>query len=148
MKEMILETIGLNKLTLTTILVFLSTFIAPIKDAMVAVSVLIAIDFVFGIIAAWKTKECITSKKMSRTAIKLFVYQFLLISAHLCEQYLLNWIPFVQITLGFFALVEFLSIGESFSKITGQNFLTYVKGILMSKFKEKMPDQNFPENKP
>jgi len=143
---MILESISFNKVTLTTMLVFLSTFIAPIKDAMIAVSVLIAIDFVFGIISAWKTKEAITSKKMSRTAIKLFVYQFLLISAHLCEQYLLNWIPFVQITLGFFALVEFLSIGESFSKITGQNFLTYVKGILMTKFKERMPDQNLPES--
>jgi phage-related holin len=148
MKQMILESISFSKLSLTTMLVFISAFLAPIKDAMIAVSVLIAIDFVFGIIAACKVKEAITSKKMSRTAIKLFVYQFLLISAHLCEQYLLSWIPFVQITLGFFALVEFLSIGESFSKITGQNFLTYVKGILMSKFKEKMPDQNFPENKP
>lgn len=145
---MILESISFSKLSLTTMLVFISAFLAPIKDAMIAVSVLIAIDFVFGIISACKVKEAITSKKMSRTAIKLFVYQFLLISAHLCEKYLLNWIPFVQITLGFFALVEFLSIGESFSKITGQNFLTYVKGILMAKFKEKMPDQNFPENKP
>jgi phage-related holin len=148
MKQMILESISFSKLSLTTMLVFISAFLAPIKDAMIAVSVLIAIDFVFGIISACKVKEAITSKKMSRTAIKLFVYQFLLISAHLCEKYLLNWIPFVQITLGFFALVEFLSIGESFSKITGQNFLTYVKGILMAKFKEKMPDQNFPENKP
>ena len=148
---MVLETIGFNKVSCTAALVFLSAFIAPIKDAMVAVSALIAIDFVFGLIAAWKTKEAITSKKMSRTAIKLFVYQFLLISAHLCEQYLLNWIPFVQITLGFFALVEFISIGESFSKITGENFLTYVKKILMEKFKEKLPNANIddiipPEN--
>ena len=148
MKQMILETISFNKVSCTAALVFLSAFIAPIKDAMIAVSALIAIDFVFGLIAAWKTKEAITSKKMSRTAIKLFVYQFLLISAHLCEQYLLTWIPFVQITLGFFALVEFLSIGESFSKITGKNFLSYVKGMLMEKFKEKFPTANLKDIPP
>jgi hypothetical protein len=83
---------------------------------------------------------------MSRTAIKLFVYEFLLISALVCEKYLLSWIPFVQITLGFFACVEFLSIGESFSKITGKNFLSYVKGMLMSKFKEKLPEANIEDS--
>lgn len=139
--------INLNNLQSSGLIVFLLAFIAPIKNAMIAVSVLIAIDFVFGIIAAIKSKEKIESKKMSRTAVKLFVYQVLLISAHLCEKYLLEWIPFVQVTLGFFALVEFISIGESFSKITGQNFIAYAKNIIMSKFKEKMPDVPNPLDK-
>lgn len=140
--------INLSNIQSSGLIVFLLAFIAPIKNSMIAVSVLIAIDFIFGIIAAYKTGQKIESKKMSRTAVKLFVYQFLLIAAHLCEKYLLEWIPFVQITLGFFALVEFVSIGESFSKITGQNFIAYAKNIIMSKFKEKLPDTPNPLDKP
>lgn len=142
--------INLNNIHTSGLFIFLAAFIAPIKNSMIAVSALIAIDFIFGLIAAYKTGQKIESKKMSRTAVKLFVYQVLLISAHLCEKYLLEFIPFVQITLGFFALVEFVSIGESFSKITGQNFIAYAKNIIMSKFKEKLPDTSNPiePNKP
>lgn len=107
---------------------------------MCAVGALVVIDFIFGIIAAKKQGEKIESKKMSRTLVKMLIYQLLIITAHICEKYLVDFIPFVQITLGFLAVVEFYSIGESFSKITGMNFISYIKNIVMGKLKEKLPD--------
>jgi phage-related holin len=121
-------------------LVFLAAFFAPLKVFMFAVGALVMIDFIFGIIAAKKQKQPIESKKMSKTIIKLLVYQMLIITAHICETYLIDFVPFVQVTLGFLAVVEFYSIGENFSKITGMKFLSYIKGIIMGKLKERLPD--------
>jgi phage-related holin len=120
----------------------LAAFFAPIKSAMLAVGVIIMLDFVFGILAARKKREKIESKKMARTAVKMLVYQMLVVSAHLCEHYLVDFIPFTQITLGFVAIIEFYSIGESFTTITGENFISYAKSIIMSKLKDKFPEVN------
>jgi hypothetical protein len=70
----------------------------------------------------------------------MFVYQLLIISSHICEKYLVDFIPFTQITLGFLAIVEFYSIGESFSSITGMNFISYIKNIIVEKLKNKSSD--------
>jgi phage-related holin len=120
--------------------IFLTAFLAPIKAFMFAVGALVVIDFIFGILAARKKGEKIESKKMSRTLVKMFVYQLLIISSHICEKYLVDFIPFTQITLGFLAIVEFYSIGESFSSITGMNFISYIKNIIVEKLKNKSSD--------
>ena len=126
---------------------FILVFLAPIKDAMYAVGALIVIDLIFGIIAARYSKEKITSAKLSKTIIKMLVYQLLIISAKLGES-IAGYIPFLQITLSFIAITEIFSIGESFAKITGKSFVKYAKDIIFSKLKEKFPnDKPDGENK-
>jgi len=105
-------------------------FLAPIQAAMIAVGLLIAIDTIFGIIAAVKSREQIQSRKFARVLIKLLAYQLLIVSAHLAQSFLSPLIPFVNITLVYVAISEFMSIGENFSKITGSNFIKYLKDIL------------------
>ena len=119
----------------------LSTFLAPIASVMIAVGVLIMIDFIMGIIAARKTGDKINSKKMSNTLIKMLVYQLLIITSHLIELYLVPWLPILKITLSFIGIIEFLSIGENFTKITKKNFVKYIKDFIQSKLKSNdIPD--------
>jgi phage-related holin len=147
--EKLLTTLGINlsNLKANSAVIFLTAFFAPIKASMIAVGVIITLDFIFGIMAAKKRKEKIESKKMSRTLVKMLVYQMLIISAHLCEHYLVDFIPFTQITLGFIAIIEFYSIGEAFTTITGQNFISYAKNIIMAKLKDRFPEVNDDINK-
>jgi len=111
------------------------TFFLPIYPSMIAVGILILIDTLTGIIAAKKTGETITSKKMGGCITKSIVYQLLIISAHLCETFLFAQIPFVKISLAFLAMTEFSSVSENFEKSTGKNLLKYIKTFMDEKFR-------------
>jgi phage-related holin len=114
------------------IVVLLSAFFLPIYPAMIAVGILITIDTLTGILASNKKGEKIQSRRLGRVLVKMLLYNLLIISAHLCEVYLVD-IPFVKITLAFLAITEFLSIGENFTVITGKDFIQYIKSWLMEK---------------
>ncbi len=103
---------------------------------MLAVGVLISIDLIFGLIAAKKNKEKITSKKLSQTIIKMFVYQLLIISSYITQTYLMPFFPLLKITIAFIGMTEFLSLSESFQKITGLEFIKFIKDKMMSSFKK------------
>lgn len=60
---------------------FLITFLAPISNALIAILFLIGADLIMGLIAARKVKEKITSNKLSKTLIKILVYEILVISS-------------------------------------------------------------------
>lgn len=116
------------KYFLTLIIVYL----APVHSSMIVVGILIVIDTILGVSACKINKQKIESRKFARVLIKMLAYQLLIITAHLCETSLID-IPFTKITLTFIAISEFLSISESFSKITGQNFIGYIKSFLQKK---------------
>ena len=116
-------------------ILIITAFFAPIIVSMIAVGLLITLDTIFGIMAAKKKGEEITSKKFGRVITKTFVYQLLIISSHLIETYLFTQVPFVQITLGYLAMTEFLSLAESFFTITGKDLLSYIKDFLDQKFR-------------
>ncbi len=120
---------------LKSIFVACVTFFLPIFPSMIAVGILILIDTLTGIIAAKKTGETITSKKMGGCITKSIVYQLLIISAHLCETFLFAQIPFVKISLAFLAMTEFTSVNENIHKSTGKSALTLFKSILDSKLR-------------
>lgn len=105
--------------------------ITPIKDVMFVVGVLVVVDTLFGLAAAKKLKINIESRKLGRVITKLLAYQLLIISAVLVNNIAEN-IPFVKITAGFIGVVEFLSIGENFTKLTGLKFISYLKKQLQS----------------
>jgi len=115
--------------------------LTPIEGALIAIGVLIGIDFTFGLIAAAKSKVKITSKKMSQSIIKMFVYQLLIIASFITMTYLIPWFPLVKITIAFIGMTEFLSIGESFQRITGLEFVKYIKDYLMRHIKKYSDDQ-------
>lgn len=128
---LILKSSAIYKLLITSLI----TFFLPIYPAMVAVGILIIIDTITGMIAAKYSGETITSKKMGGAITKSLVYQLLIISAHLCETYLFTIIPFVKISIGFLAMVEFTSISENFQKATGKNLIKYIRTFLDEKFR-------------
>lgn len=117
------------------LVLIITAFFAPIIVSMIAVGILICIDTILGVIAAKKNNESVNSKKLGRIITKTLVYQLLIISSHLVEQYLFPIVPFVNITLGFLAMTEFLSIAENFQKITGKNFIGYIREYLDTKFR-------------
>lgn len=100
--------------------------LSPIEEAIVCIGVLIFIDLILGILAAYKLNKDITSTRLKNTAVKLLVYNLLLIASFISEKYLVSWLPFTKICLSFLAIVEITSIGENFQKITGLSFIKYL----------------------
>lgn len=123
---------------------FLTTFLSPIKEVMLIVGVLILIDLIMGIISSIKEKVKITSRKLSKTIIKLLIYELLIITGFITETYLLKSMPLLSITLGFIGVIEFISIGENFTKITGQPFIKFLKEQIFkfNKIKEEKESIN------
>ena len=117
------------------ILATIAIFFAPIVPAMIAVGILIVIDTTLGLIAANKNNEHISSKKLGRVLTKMLVYQLLIISSHLVEQYLFPIVPMLKITIAFCGMTEFLSLSENFQKITGKNFIMYIREFIDNKFR-------------
>lgn len=114
----------------------LSAFFLTINTFMIAIGVLIILDFIFGIMAAKKKGEKINSKRMSDSIVKILVYQLLIISAQIVHLYLVpEWLPLLGITLAFLGLVEFFSISESFTTITGKNFIKFIREYIKGKLK-------------
>lgn len=120
---------------MTKILATLAVFFAPIYPAIIAVGILITIDFITGLIAAKKQGVTITSKKMGATVTKMLVYNCLIFAAHLCEIYLFPEIPFLKISLAFLAMTEFTSIAENFEKTTGKNLMILIRTYIDNKFR-------------
>lgn len=103
-----------------SVLVTLLAFLAPIKPLLLTVGFLVAVDFVFGIYKAWKTKQEITSRKMSNTITKLLLYNLVVITVWALEKNIIGSdIPITKIVAGMICLVEFKSIDETFKLLFG-----------------------------
>ena len=105
--------------------------LAPIHAMVVAVFFVVLIDFITGIMAAYKSGDKITSAGFRRTLSKLAIYQFALISGHLIEDYLiLDAFPVARIIAGVIGLVELTSILENCNIVYGGNlFRTLLQRI-------------------
>ena len=114
-------------------------FLAPIYPTMLAIGFLLVGDFILGIIAAYKQKESITSRKMSNTISKMFLYNFTIIVLFVCEKYLVPEIPFVKIGSGLIAVVELKSLSENVYKATGLKLWESIKGYIT---RNKIEDKN------
>lgn len=125
----------MNTSLIKKLIILLIAFFTPIVPAMISCGLLITIDTITGIIGAKKAGEHISSKAFGRVITKMLVYQLLIISSHIVEQYLFNIVPFVKITIAWLGVNEFYSIGENFTKATGKNFLKYIKAFVDEKFR-------------
>ena len=103
------------------------SLLAPLQESIIAIGFLIAVDLIMGLIASYRNDIALTSSRLKNTAVKMLVYNLLLISSFVCEAFLIPFIPMTKIALAFLGTVEITSLGESFQKITGISFIKYVK---------------------
>ena len=115
------------KTILIKISIAVVSLLAPLQESIIAIGFLIAVDLVMGLIASYRNNIALTSSRLKNTAVKMLVYNLLLISSFVCESFLIPFIPMTKIALAFLGTVEITSLGESFQKITGISFIKYVK---------------------
>jgi hypothetical protein len=89
-----------------------------------AVAVLVALDMVCGIWAAYKRGEKITSAQMRHSVTKIIIYELALIVAFIAETYLLSdFIPITRIIAAAIGSSELKSLYENMSEISGDDLL-------------------------
>lgn len=115
-----------NISTLITVLGFL----APVKPFVLLVGFFIVLDSVFGIWAAYKTGEAITSKKASRIIYKMLVYQTCVLTAFLIDRGVAESIikifidmplPVTRVAMVVIIINELGSVEEKIVKVKGEN---------------------------
>lgn len=112
-----------DHLTLKTVASVLFTigsflFAGLSTNALIALLVLIVVDYITGIVVAKRNGEFISSKQSLRTPIKVLVYYTMIASGHLVEYGVPAQIQFVDDTILTFLLVtEFLSILKHFGNL-------------------------------
>jgi len=134
------------------ILTSLSIFVAPIKQSLIAVAILIIVDTITGIWASFKKGEKFKSNKFFDSIIKLMVYTVLLLVSQMVESALVPEIPFVKLSLYYIVFYEFSSFLENVGVITGRDIFSWFKQALYSlkpnrdDKKEEKPVQGEGEN--
>lgn len=104
-----------------TLLSLLSVF-APIKPLILTVGFLIFADCITGIWAAKKRGETIRSAALRRTVSKMIIYQIALLTGFCVEIYMIeSLLPISKLVAGAIGMVEFKSILENSTVITGQD---------------------------
>lgn len=108
---------------LKNILIAAGVFLAPVAVSFLSVFIMIIIDFITALLKAWYTKTEITSKRMRESIGKTLAYFFLIVAAHLLD----NWfiIPFFgtpliyKFLIFFIGSIEFKSIVENIGIFIG-----------------------------
>lgn len=85
------------------------------REALIALLILIIIDFFSALLVSYKTGETIQSSKVFRTALKTTVY-FVLISAGFLAEKAIPMGMIDDIIIGFLAVTELISIMENASR--------------------------------
>lgn len=121
----------MRRINVRTFLLSLLAVFAPIQPLMAAVAVLIVADTITGIIAAYKRGEEIRSSGLSRAVVKLFVYQVVIVTGFLMEQYIVPdlGVPVVKLLAGVIGVVEFKSLLENVESVTGLDLLKIKKAL-------------------
>lgn len=105
--------------------------ILGIKPILITMTFLLVVDMITGIIASSKRGEKITSKKLSNTITKIFLYNVVIISSFLIQSYVITDFHYlVEIVAGILCIIEFYSLVENMSDITGLNIFNVIKNLL------------------
>lgn len=110
--------------------IWLIALMAPLYDILGAVMLLIVIDFLTGLGAAYKLRESVSAAKMRNTVNKFLFYTLTIIAAHLVEVKITPALPWLNIISGFIALTELRSIFDNFNRIFGINIFNYIKTVI------------------
>jgi hypothetical protein len=119
---------------------------------MILVGLAILTDFIFGIWKAIKLKRKITSNALSRTIVKMFIYQLVLIGTFLIDANIINELVkmFIDINLLITKLIslsllyiEATSINENIEESTGINIYQSIGKTIKESFKFKKTLKEF-----
>lgn len=91
------------------IISILLAFLLPLKASFIILSVIIGLDFIFGIWASWKIKKPITSSKAKATFIKALFYAIVLSVMFAIENYFGIAIVY-KVLFGVACLIELYSV--------------------------------------
>ncbi|MEA5459100.1 phage holin family protein [Arcicella sp. LKC2W] len=99
----------------------LAQFFYPIADFIVAIFLLMILDFITGVQAAKKRGEAITSQGWRRTATKVVVYALLII---VCEKIKITYFKDIDLKVSYgvslsIITIELKSLAENIKTITG-----------------------------
>ncbi len=99
--------------------IWIALFLAPISISMGIVLFLIASDMVFGTWASLGVKKKpFSSRALRRTGGKIFIYEFLVVFAHVLQKQVWPEYELVKGTMSFISIVESISILEHIKTIT------------------------------
>jgi phage-related holin len=108
----------LNRLELLALSI-LAVF-APVKTVLITTLILVAADFVTGIIASWRKGDAITSRGMKQSVVKAVLYEAAILLAYLAEHYLIgDSVPATKIITSLIGMTELLSCIENLNRING-----------------------------
>jgi hypothetical protein len=92
----------------------------PVKEVMATVVVLILLDLVTGMYAAYKRKEPLSSSAIRRTVSKIFIYEVAIGAGFLAQAYLVkDLIPVANLIGSVVGLVELKSVLENLNGASG-----------------------------
>lgn len=115
LSQRIIQVWELKLLTGISISIVAFFFDALQRDALIALLILIIIDFFSAVVVAYRNHEDITSARVFRTALKIVVY-FSMVSAGFLAEKAVPLSILDDIILGFLVLTELVSILENFGK--------------------------------
>lgn len=132
-----------------SLVMLLTSFLAPMATVIFAVMFLIFVDLVTGILASLKEKQRITSSAMSRTIAKTFVYCTTIIVTHVVHKYLLVGFdfPVESIVSGFIALTEMKSILENMDRMSNHSVLKDLILIFSNERERRLPPKPVKKDK-
>jgi len=142
----------INKFKIQYLLASFLLIVAPIQTFMILVGLAILTDFIFGIWKAIKLKRKITSNALSRTIVKMFIYQLVLIGTFLIDANIINELVkmFIDINLLITKLIslsllyiEATSINENIEESTGINIYQSIGKTIKESFKFKKTLKEF-----
>jgi len=103
---------------------WVSVFIAPITELLIATGFFIIVDFITGIIKSVKKEgwRSIDSQRMWHTVTKMVLYLLGVVVAFVADKYIVpEPIPLLEIISGFICMTELKSIYENIGETTGIN---------------------------
>ena len=121
------------------LIVSIIAIIAPIKTLILTLTMLIVVDFIFGIYRAFRKGEPITSRKMSQSLPKILLYNIVIIVLYYTDHYVLQTgMQLEKLAAALICLVELKSIDESWTTVFGWSIWTKViDGLSRGKSKTK-----------
>lgn len=114
--ELVLEPNTLKVVTAGAMALFSFFFGAVYNDAITAIIILMVMDTIFGIAAAYKQKQAITSRRFGRSVVKGIVYLTAISAGYFAD--LTIPYDFIQSTMvAFVGVTEFISIIENMGRL-------------------------------
>jgi len=119
---------------ITKLIASFVVLLTPIHPVIISVGALIFADTFFGIWAAKKRGDKISSKRMGDSVVKMLVYQVVLITGFLVETNLIDGaVPIVKLAALYIGMVEVKSLLENSSTILGRDIFKDIVVRLGSK---------------